>query len=107
MTAGAPLTVAYSYKQNNPLPVETKCELRQNKELVKPLGNMTVQGLPFGGPEATPFPGNFTFDFTVDEPGDYIVQCYTTLDEDNFIEEEITIAPGSGVTPTPVPANEL
>ena len=53
-----------------------------------------------GGPEATPFPGAISFDFTVDEPGTYIVECLTEKDEDNFIHDEITVV-AANRTPTP------
>ena len=73
--------------------------MRRNKELVKEIGATDAPALVFGGPEATPFPGNYTFDFTLDAPGAYKVQCYTPADDDNFIEKEITVLPGENATP--------
>lgn len=107
MRTGETLTLAFSYGQKHPLAVPIKCELRQNKELVKDLGVTEAPEVPYGNPEATPLPGNYTFDFTVDAAGTYKVQCYTTQDEDNFIEEEITVEQGTSETPTPVRPEEL
>jgi hypothetical protein len=107
LRTGAPLTVAFGYSQNNPIAVTIKCEVRQKKELVKEVGVTDAPGLAFGGASATPFPGNYTFDFTLDAPGAYKLQCYTPADEDNFIEKEFTVLPGDNATPTPLPASEL
>ncbi|MBI5283616.1 MAG: hypothetical protein HY874_00840 [Chloroflexi bacterium] len=100
LTAGVPQTASVTYEQANPVHVEVKCELRQGREFVKDLGYETVQFLPVGGPEATPFPGNFSLDFTVDEPGTYKASCFTPLDEDNYINRTFTIRPA----PTPSPS---
>jgi hypothetical protein len=102
MRAGAPLTVAISFAQYYAMPVVVRCELRQGGELVTMLGEATATHLPFGNPDATPFPGNFAWDFSVAEPGTYKVQCYTPLDEDNYVEEEFTIRPAPPTTPTPI-----
>ena len=100
LRVGAPLTAALEYAQRNPIEVTVQCELRQKKELVKVIGGERVAPLPEGDPEATPFPGNYAFDFTVDEPGRYRVECLTPLDEDNYIIEEFTIEPAA-TPPTP------
>jgi hypothetical protein len=89
--AGAPLTAALAYRTNYPLAVEVTCELRQGKRTLSVLGSETVPAVPGGAPKATPLPGNFSFDFTVDAPGSYKVQCYTPADEDNFIEKPFTV----------------
>jgi hypothetical protein len=101
MRAGATLTGAVSFDQTYPSPVSVRCEIRQSGELVSVAGEAAAPAHPAGRPDATPFPGNFAFDFHVDEPGTYIFQCYTPRDEENFIEEEFHIAPGDE---TPVPA---
>ncbi|MEX2247877.1 MAG: hypothetical protein WEC75_14475 [Dehalococcoidia bacterium] len=88
---GAPLTAAVTYEQNYPLDVPIQCELRRGKALIKLIGGATAPPYPDGTPEKTPFPGNFSFDFTVEEAGHYKVQCYTTADDDNFIEEEFDV----------------
>jgi hypothetical protein len=100
MRAGAPLTVLVGYEQNHPVEVTFHCELRRKKEILKILGEELVAPLEDGGPDKTPYPGVISFDFTVDEPGTFIVECLTAKDEDNFIGDEITIAPGDA-TPTP------
>ncbi len=88
---GQPLTAAVSYKQSYTIAVPIKCELRQSKNLVKPIGEATIPADPGGSPKATPFPGNFSFDFSVDAPGEYRVDCFTAADEDNFISKTFTI----------------
>ena len=99
LRAGSPLTAAVTYEQNNPIAVVIKCEIRQGKDLVKELGSESVPLLPGGGPKATPFPGNFSFDFTMEQPGTYKAECFTPADEDNYILKTFTI--GSAATPTP------
>ena len=51
-------------------------------------------------------PGVFAFDFAVDEPGTFKVECYTPADEDNFVRDEIEISAALDATPTPS-GNEL
>lgn len=101
LAAGAPLTAAVGYDQNNPVPVVIKCEIRQGKNLVKELGGELAPELPLGGPKATPFPGNFSFDFVMEQPGTYKAECFTPADEDNYILKTFTIGPAA--TPTPPP----
>ncbi len=105
MTAGAPLTAALTYEQNNPVATEIKCEVRQGKNLVKGIGSATAAFHPLGGPQATPFPGNFSFDFDIDKPGSYKLECFTPADEDNFILKNFKLAPGNNATSTPPPAS--
>jgi hypothetical protein len=101
MRAGAPLTVYVQYEQFYPVDVNFHCELRRKKEVIKRLGEQIVPPLENGGPDQEPFPGAIAFDFTVDSPGAYIVECLTEKDEDNFIGDEITIAPASDPTLAP------
>ena len=57
-----------------------------------------------GGPvgEATPRAGVFERDFQApDLPGRYVVRCYTPLDENNVIFEDLTIRPSPTETPPP------
>ena len=105
LTAGAVLTASVTYEQANPVFVTIACELRQGNELLQNLGSETVPFRPIGGPKATPFPGNFSMDLIVGEPGTYKVSCFTPLDEDNFINRAFTVgpAPTSTATPTPPP----
>jgi hypothetical protein len=91
--AQSPLTVLVSYEQFYPVDVDLACELRQGKSLVKELGRGTVPALADGSPEATPFVGSLAYDFTVDAPGSYKVECLTPKDEDNFISQDVTISP--------------
>lgn len=100
--AGRLLTAAVSYEQYYPVEVRFACELRQEKTLIKPIAEVGVMPLDGGSPDATPFPGNFAFDFVVDEPGKYRVECLTPRDEDNYIIDEFTIASAPAETPTPV-----
>ena len=93
MVPNAPLTAAVAYEQYYPVEVTFRCELVRDSMLLREIGLDTVQAHPAGGPQATPFPGNISFDFTVDEPGAYEIECYTPDDEDNIIDESFTIAP--------------
>ena len=57
---------------------------------------------PEGGPvgEATPVLGTIERDFTApDQPGRYTVRCFTPADENNRIDEKITIAPSAASPP--------
>lgn len=99
MNAGAPLTAALTYQQYLPVKIDVTCELRQHNKKVKEIGKETVPELPGGSPKQTPFPGNYSFDFTVDQPGSYTVKCYTTSDEDNTIVRSFTVGKAVG-TPT-------
>lgn len=99
--AGQVLTAAVSYEQFYPVEVRMACELRDDTQLIKPIAEVIVMPLENGGPEATPFPGNFAFDFTVDEPGSYRVECLTPRDEDNYIIDEFSIGAAPAETPTP------
>ena len=92
LKAGATLTGSVFYAQRNPIDVQVSCELRQGKQLVKPIGLQNVPALPGGGPEATPTSGRYTFDFTVDAPGTYKAECFTPADEDNFILRTFTVS---------------
>jgi hypothetical protein len=93
MEAGAPLTVAVTYEQFYPFQLDIECELWDNttKTLVRSLGQDLIPSYPEGSPRVTPFPGNFSMDFVVEEPGEYLVECFTVLDDENFIGEKITI----------------
>ena len=102
MRANEHLTAAVAMRQNYPVEVTVACELRQASEKVKDIGREVVPAFPNGSPELTPFPANFSFDFTVDEPGSYKVDCFTPLDDDNYIREEIVIGPAAEATPTPI-----
>ena len=101
MRAGAPLTAALTYQQNLPIAIQVQCEIRQGKNLVKPIGAESVPQLPGGTPEQTPFPGNFSFDFTLDKPGSYKAECYAPDDQDVYIIKEFSIGPA--LTPAAAP----
>ena len=88
----APLTLTVAYEQYYPAEVEVVCELRQGNETLRELGRQLVPPLPDGDPDATPVAGHSSFDFTVDQPGTYDVECLTPKDEDNYISDEITVA---------------
>lgn len=98
LDAGKPLTVAVSYQQAYPVNTIIKCEIRQGKSLVKDLGAQTAPAHPTGNPKATPFPGNFSFDAVLDEPGEYKAECFTPADEDNFILKTFRVKPSVQAT---------
>jgi len=90
---GEQLTAAVAVKQSYAIAVPIRCELRQNKKLVKALGEETVAPYPNGNPKVTPVAETVSFDFTVDSPGEYVVECFTSSDEDNYILKALTIQP--------------
>jgi hypothetical protein len=91
MRAGAPLTVLVSYEQTYGVEVELACELRRNRQTLSEIGRTIVPAHPDGKPEATPVIGSLAYDFTVEQPGAYKVECLTPKDEDNYIAEDLTI----------------
>ena len=105
MRVGKPLTAFVIIRQRTPAVVDMTCELRQEKELVKEIGRDAIAALPEGGPDATPFAASFAYDFTVDEPGSYRVECYTPADEDNFILNVFDVESAPQPSETPPPAN--
>lgn len=103
---GSPLTGSVAFGQNYPVGVIIRCELRRAGELVAVIGDAPAPAHPAGNPEATPFPGNFAFDFTVDQTGSYVFQCYTPKDEGNFIEESFTVGPAAEEPAPTVPSGD-
>ena len=102
MRTGAPLTAKLAYQQYLPLNIDIRCELRQDKKLIKVVGQGVVPQDPGGTPKSTPVPGSASYSFTVDSPGDYRVACYTPSDEDNVLVYGFTVK-GAPVTATPTP----
>lgn len=90
---GTPLTAAVSYQTTYTLPVQLVCELRQGTTTIRVIGRDEIPADPAGSPQATPVPGNFSYDFVVDDPGSYKIQCYTERDKDNFITRAFTVRP--------------
>jgi len=91
--AGTPLTAALSYQTTYTVPVQISCELRQGTTVVRVIGQSAIPAYPGGGPKATPVAGNFSYDFVVDDPGSYNIQCYSERDKDNFIKRAFTVRP--------------
>jgi hypothetical protein len=91
-TAGSPLTAAVAYETFYPAQVEIACELRQGKETLRQIGRSQAPAIPNGSPKRDGVPGNFSIDFTVEQPGSYKVECYTPADDANYIVEKFTIA---------------
>lgn len=102
MRAGVPISLNVQYQQNYPQTVYITCELRQKKALVKVIGKAQTVPYKDGSPKVDPAPGNFVFDFSVDAPGTYRVECLTPDDEDNYIDDKIVIGPAPEATPSPV-----
>lgn len=100
--AGQTLTAAVALSQFYPVEVAVECELLDDSATLKPIGREVVPPLPDGSPDETPFAWNYSFDFTVDETGEYYVDCFTPLDEDNFIREVINISEAPDASPTPI-----
>lgn len=93
-TVGAPLTAAVAYETIYPDPVEIVCELRQGSETLRAIGRATAPGVPGLTPDDDGVPGNFSFDFSVEESGSYKVECYTVKETANFIIEEFSVSGG-------------
>jgi hypothetical protein len=93
MRAGKPLTAAVAYQTTYNVPVKITCELRQGTTVIQPIGHDEIPAYLAGNPKATPVPGNFAYDFAVDDPGSYKLRCYTDLDKDNFITKAFTVRP--------------
>ncbi|MHB8516333.1 MAG: hypothetical protein ACYDCT_13240 [Dehalococcoidia bacterium] len=102
LRTGAPLTASLAYQQNLPVNIDVQCETRQGTRLIKPLGHDTIPQYPQGSPKLTPIPGNASFAFTVDAPGDYKAECYTPVDQDVYIIKTFTVR-GPALTPTASP----
>lgn len=90
--AGVPLVASVSYAQTYPLEVQVTCELRQGKQLVREIGTATIPRLPGGTPKSTPAAGQQSYDFVVDAPGRYKLECFTPADQDNYINKEFSIS---------------
>ncbi|MEO8698223.1 MAG: hypothetical protein ABI658_32315 [Acidimicrobiales bacterium] len=103
--AGLTLTGAVTYESNYPIEVQITCEIRKGKELVQTLATETIPALPSGNPKATPFPGNFSYDFAVPEPGTYKFECLTTKDDDNYIIRDFTVRAAPDSPPPTIVAN--
>jgi hypothetical protein len=93
MRAHTPVTAAVSYETTYNVPVDIVCELRQGTTVIRIIGRDEIPAYLAGNPKATPVPGNFAYDFAVDDPGSYKVRCYTDLDKDNFITKAFTVRP--------------
>lgn len=91
MRVGTTLTGAVTIAQRYSVDVPITCELRQGKQLVKPIGAETLAALPGGTPKSTPVAAHYTYEFTVDKPGAYKFECFTRDDQDNFIIREFTV----------------
>jgi hypothetical protein len=93
--AGAPLTASVSYETFYPLQIEILCELRQGSRTIREIGRGFAPAiLPEREPDDDAVPGNFSIDFSVETAGSYKVECYTVLDEANFVIEEFEISGG-------------
>jgi hypothetical protein len=91
--AGAPLTAAVSYETFYPAQIEILCELRQGSRTIREIGRGFAPAItPERGPDDEAVPGNFSMDFSVEIPGAYKVECYTVLDDANYIIEEFEIS---------------
>jgi hypothetical protein len=89
---GTPLTVAVAYETFYPAEVEILCELRQGNTTLRELGRSFAPAiLPERGPDDDGVPGNFSIDFTIDEPGTFKVECYTPRDDANYVIKEFDI----------------
>jgi hypothetical protein len=89
--AGSTITGAVTIAQRYNIDVPIACELRQGKELVKPIGTETIPALVGGTPKSTPVAAQYSYDFSIEAAGAYKFECYTTKDQDNFIIREFSV----------------
>lgn len=104
MVTGAPLTASVYLQQRYPISLVIRCEVLKDNERVTIFPQDIVPEHPAGGPTATPFTANYSYTFSVNEPGRYIIECFTTRDEDNFIGEAFNVRAAPTPTPPPTPA---
>jgi hypothetical protein len=90
-TAGAPLTAAVAYETIYPEPIEIVCELRRGSTTIRAIGRALTPGVQGVTPNDDGVPGNFSFDFMVEEPGTYKIECYTSKETANYIIEEFSV----------------
>jgi hypothetical protein len=91
-TVGAPLTAAVAYETIYPEPIEIVCELRQGSETIRAIGRATVPGVQGRTPDGDGVPGNFSFDFSVEEAGSFKIECYTPREVSNYLIEEFSVS---------------
>lgn len=91
--AGAPLTAAVAYETIYPAQIEIVCELRQGSRTIREIGRGFAPAImPERHPDDEAVPGNFSIDFSAEAAGSYKIECYTVLDDANYIVEEFTVA---------------
>jgi len=93
---GEPLTAAVAYETFYPMPVDITCDLYRGRERLREIGRTQAPAVPGDrSPEDEDerVPGNVSFDFAVEEAGKHEVECYTPLDDSNFIVESFGVAP--------------
>ncbi len=91
LRAGSTLTGAITIAQRYNIDVPFTCELRQGKQLIKPIASDVVSALEGGTPKSAPVRADYSFPFVVDKPGAYKFECFTAKDEDNFIIREFSV----------------
>lgn len=96
-----PQTATIYVQQRYPREVAIHCTTYRGDTKISDFPDAVVPPHPAGGPTVTPFTANYSWDLRYDEPGRYTFECYTRLDEDNFIVEPFTLKPLP--TPTPIP----
>ena len=92
--AGEELRLELSYSQPYAVAVDVECRVKQTGKVLQSIGEATVPANPTeGDPQATPVAGVLDFTFRIDEPGDYVLECITPADDDNYIRRAITVSP--------------
>lgn len=92
---GAPITAAVSYETIYPAQIEIVCELRQGSRTIREIGRGFAPAItPERDPDDDAVPGNFSIDFSVESAGSYKIECYTALDDANYIIEEFSVRDG-------------
>jgi hypothetical protein len=98
---GSPMTALVHIDQAYNVQVDVRCELYRGSSQVRQFAQDSVPPHPEGGPTATPFPAEFAYDFIPADPGRYSFECFTAVDDDNFIRDYFDVGPAA--TPAPAP----
>ncbi len=102
---GKPLTVTVTVTQAYPLPVEVACMYEDSSDLTKDqkkivfperattVGTVTLPASPGTAPgdKKKVEPQEYSFEFTVDQPGDYFIACLTPAATENGIGTSFTV----------------
>ena len=95
--AGEELRLELAYSQPYAVAVDVECRVKQTGKVLQTIGEATVPANPTlssdDDPQATPVDGVLDFTFRIDKPGEYVLECITPADDDNYLRRAITVSP--------------